>query len=90
MFQAALDVRRLRGQSRFVSLGDVALLKLAPGTYRLCRVDQLLCDPEDGLVRTAAVKVASRPSYPEDSVWCVGLMEVPIHSLKVLLPARPQ
>ena len=90
MFQATLDVRRLRGQSRFVSLGDVALLKLAPATYRLCKVEQLLRDPQDGLVKTAAVKVARRPPYAGDSVWATGIMEVPIHSLKVLLPARPQ
>jgi hypothetical protein len=90
MFQATLDVRRLRGQSRFVGLGDVALLKFAPATYRLCKVEQLLRDPQDGLVKTAAVKVARRPSHPGDAVWAAGIMEVPIHSLKVLLPARPQ
>ena len=90
MFQTTLDVRRLRGQSRFISLGDVALLKLPPATYRLCKVEQLLRDPLDGLVKTAAVKVVRRPSYAGDSVWATGIMEVPISSLKVLLPARPQ
>lgn len=90
MFQTTLDVRRLRGQSRFVSLGDVCLLKLAPATYRLCKVEQLLTDIQDGQVRTAAVKVASRPPYYDDAVWATGIMEVPIHALKVLLPARPQ
>ena len=90
MFQTTLDVRRLRGQSRFISLGDVCLLKLAPATYRLCKVEQLLPDIQDGQVRTAAVKVASRPPYYDDAVWATGIMEVPIHALKVLLPARPQ
>ena len=79
-----------QGQSRSVGLGDVALLKLPPATYRLCRVEQLLRDPQDGLVKTAAVKVSRRPPYAVDSVWATGIMEVPLHCLKVLLPARPQ
>ena len=84
-----LDVRRIKGQSRIVRLGDVALLKLLPATYRLCRVEQLLRDSQHGFVNTAAVKVAKRASHSGDSVWCAGLMEIPIDRLKVIKPARP-
>lgn len=90
MFQTTLDVRRLRGQSRYVSLGDVVLLKLPPATYRLCKVEQLLRDPQDGLVKTAVVKLARRPPNDAEPVWATGIMEVPIHRLKVLIPARPE
>ncbi len=90
MFQATLDVRRLRGQSRYVTVGDVALLKLPPATYRLCKVEQLLRDPQDGLVKTAAVRVSRRPPNDAEPAWATGILEVPIHRLKVLRPARPE
>ena len=56
MMLQTLDTRRVKGQSRFVSIGDVALIKLLPATYRIGRVEQLLKDPEDGFVKTAAIK----------------------------------
>ena len=86
MMLQTLDTRRVKGQSRFVSIGDVALIKLLPATYRIGRIEQLLRDPEDGYVKTAALKVAERPPYPGSSVWCTGLMEVPIHRLKIIIP----
>ena len=88
MMLKTLDVRRIKGQSRFVSIGDVALVKL-PATYRIGRVEQLLRDPRDGYVKTAVLKVAERPPYPGGSVWCEGLMEIPIYQLKVIIPERP-
>ncbi|MCP4116719.1 MAG: hypothetical protein GY737_15165 [Desulfobacteraceae bacterium] len=82
-----LDVRKIKGQSRYIRLGDVALLKLPPAIYRLCRVEQLLRDTQHGFVGTAAVKVFKRDS-PGDPAWATGLMEIPIDRLKVIKPAK--
>ena len=82
-----LDVRRIKGQSRHIRLGDVALLKLPPATYRLCRIEQLLKDTRYDFVGTAAVKVFKRAS-PDDPAWATGLMEIPVDRLKVIKPAR--
>lgn len=97
VFASLIPVRKWRSVERNVRPGDVALLKfphkVAAADYRLCRVDEVVHDPEDGLVRTVAVlvppKKARMISYPDKSITMTR-MEVPIQRLAVFLPVEDQ
>jgi len=97
VFASLIPVRKWKTAKRNVRPGDVALLKfphkVAAADFRLCRVEEVVHDPEDGLVRTAAVLVPPKRarliSYPDKSVKMTR-MEVPVQRLAVFLPVEDQ
>ena len=97
VFASLIPVRKWKNSKRNVRPGDVALLKfphkVAAADFRLCRVEEVVHDPEDGLVRTAAVLVPPKRarliSYPDKSVKMTR-MEVPVQRLAVFLPVEDQ
>ena len=99
VFSTLIPFRDWRTAKRNVRPGDVALLKftkkVAPADYRLCRVAEVIHDPEDGLVRTVVVKVppSSRRmiKYPDPKKKLKMVsMTVPVQRLCVFLPAEKQ
>ena len=99
VFSTLIPYRSWRTAKRNVRPGDVALLKfnkkVAPADYRMCRVAEVIHDPEDGLVRTVVVKVPPSArrmiSYPDPKKKLKMVsMTVPIQRLCVFLPAEEQ
>ena len=99
VFSTLIPYRSWRTAKRNVRPGDVGLLKfnkkVAAADYRMCRVAEVIHDPEDGLVRTVVVKVPPSArrmiTYPDPKKKLKMVsMTVPIQRLCIFLPAEEQ
>ena len=99
VFSSLIPFKKWRTAQRNLRPGDVALLKfnkkVAAADYRLCRVKEVIHDPEDELVRTVIVEVPPSArrmvNYPDPKKKLKMVsMTVPIQRLCVFMPAEDQ